>query len=380
MDPSNPLSSKASKDETLFPQTRHLAIVAIICISAILVSVATWLMMRRPEAMVETIRPQSIEISLAVVGTARPKQLVDVRSPNAGRILDLFYDDGELVAEGEPLGVIQAVVEQAQSDAVAARERAAAAEASRVRLIYERTENLAARGFAAEAALDEARAALEAANAELAAASAERRAAIARAGEFIVRAPMSGVVLLRPIDNGQVVSSDTTLFKLGSVEGGELYADVDEIYADALKTGMMARAALSGSKAQFSARITEVSPQVDPSTGGRLIKLAPMATIDIPPGRSVDITIVLAVRENSIIVPRQAVIDVTSAPRVYVVDSKGLVRVREVEVDPWPSIDAIILAGLRGGDLVVLDPGQTKPGARVRVLERRADSNLPKGF
>ena len=95
---------------------------------------------------------------------------------------------------------------------------------------------------------------------------------------------MAGVVLVRPMDNGQVISPETTLFQLGSCDDMELQADVDEAYADALRPGMSARAALSGADAIFVARVTEVSPRVDSTTGGRLIKLSPLVAMNIPPG------------------------------------------------------------------------------------------------
>lgn len=217
------------------------------------------------------------------------------------------------------------------------------------------------------AALDEARAVLQSAEAGLAAASAERRAAAAQTGEFTIRAPMTGIVLVRPIDNGQVVSPETTLFQLGSRDGVELQADVDEAYADVLRPGMSVRAALSGSDEVFAARITEVSPRVDPTTGGRLIKLAPLEAMNIPPGRSVDITIIVARREAGIVVPRQAVINATTEPTVYVVDRRGLVRERAIEIADWPSLNAIIDSGLAEGDRVVLAPAETRPSARVRI-------------
>jgi hypothetical protein len=46
------------------------------------------------------------------------------------------------------------------------------------------------------------------------------------------------------------------------------------------------------------------------------------------------------------------------------------VRAREVTIEAWPSIDAIVTDGLEANDLVVLDPASVKPGARVRVLQR----------
>ena len=326
-----------------------------------------WWLLRPPEIEVLTIQTTTVEMALSVVARVRPDNLVDVRSQNGGEVIRLLRDDGDVVVMGEPLAIVRSAVEQAQSDAGSARVEAARAEAVRAQLAFNRTRTLADRGFASTAALDAARATLRAADANLAAASADQRAATARVGEFTIRAPMAGIILLRLVDTGQVISSQTTLFQIGSREGVELQADVDEAYADALRPGMSARAALSGSDVIFGARITEVSPRVDPATGGRLIKLVPNEPMSIPPGRSVDVTIIVDRREAGIVVPRQAVIDATTLPNVYVVDAGGMVRVRAIVVADWPSLNAIIDSGLVAGDRVVLAPGAVRPSLQVRA-------------
>jgi RND family efflux transporter MFP subunit len=323
---------------------------------------------RPPEVAVLEIRPQTVEQALSVVGRARPTQRVLITSPNPGQVIRLFHDEGAQVEVGDPLAIILATVEQAQTDVDVARARAARAEADQARLIHQRTRTLHARGFASNAALEAARASLDAAEANAAAASAMVRASAERAREFTIRAPMAGVLLVRPIDNGQVVGAGETLFELGSAADVEIRAEVEEAYADAIRPGQAARAALSGSSDVFLARGTEVSPRVDSGTGGRTVRLSPVLTEGLAPGRSVDVTIVVAQRQGAIVVPRRAVVDATTAPKVYVVDDDGIVLARSIHVARWPSLNAIVEGGLNAGDRVVLDPGATNPGAHVRPV------------
>jgi RND family efflux transporter MFP subunit len=324
--------------------------------------------MRTPAIDVYIVRPSTVERVLAVVGRARPIALVDVRSPNPGKVIALLHDDGDRVAPGEPLAIIEATVEQAQTQVGMAQARVARAERDRARLAFERTRILADKGIMARVALDEARAALQAAQAGLDAATATTAAASERVRQFTVRAPMAGLVLYRPIDSGQVVSSTTSLFQLGSLQGAEIQVQVDEAYADSLRPGLDARAVLTGSDQTFRARIAEISPQVDSATGGRLIKLVPIDGPDLAPGRSIDISIVVDRRTDRIVIPRGAVIDPSTTPGVYVVDSGGMVRLRRVSIMRWPSPNAIIETGLVPGDMVVLDPAETRPNAHVRPV------------
>lgn len=329
-------------------------------------AVAGWWLVRPPEVSVLTVKPKPVEIVLSIVGRVRPEQVVDVRSRNAGQIIRLLHDEGDVVAAGAPLAIVRSTIEQAQTRAEGARVEAAKAELNRARLLFERTQALANRGFATRAALEEARAAMLSAEAALTAASATRRAASERVDEFTIRAPIAGVVMLRPIDNGQLVSPETTLFQMGSSAAMELRAEADEAYADALRPGMAARAALTGSDKVFAARVTEVSPRVDPVTGGRAIRLEAVGGGQMPAGRSVDITVIVTRKEAGIVIPRQAVINATAAPSVYIVDADGVVHERSIILADWPSQDAIVESGLSNGDQVVLNPPETAPKSRVR--------------
>lgn len=358
--------------QRLVTQLRSRRLLGVAGAGAAVVIALVWLVSRPPQIEVVRVSARTVEIALSVVGRARPKELVDIRSPNPGQVIGLFHDEGDVVAAGAPLASVRAAVEQAQTDASRARERAARAEAERARLAYERTRTLSDRGFASPAALDDARTALRAAEAALEAATAERVAASSRTREFTIRAPMAGAILVRPIDNGQVVSSETMMFQLGSLAGVEIVAEVDEAYADMLQPGLQARAALSGSDAQFAARVIEVSPRVDPSTGGRIVRLEPVEDIAIAPGRSVDVTIVVARRPEAIVLSRQTLVDAANKPRVYVVDQRGMVSARDVRILDWPSLNAVVEEGLNVGERVALTPTLTRPGARVRVRERAA--------
>lgn len=344
---------------------RRLIAGTILAVSFVLL--VRWWLLRPLETGVLEIQPRPIELVLSVVGRVRPENLIDVRSQNAGLIVALLSDDGDTVEAGAALAIVRSTVAQAQADAGTAREVAARAELTRAKLALDRTTILAERGFVSEDALEEARAAFTSKEAALAAAAAERRGASAQAGEFTIRAPMAGIILFRSVDPGQVISPETTLFELGSRGGVEVHAEVDEVYADALRPGMPARAALSGSDRVFEAYVAAVSPRVDATTGGRLVKLEPVDAMELPPGRSVDITIVVERRPHGVSVPRSAVIDAATRPAVYIVDPRGIVAVRPIEILDWPSLDAIVESGLVGGDRIVLAPGDTRPSDRVRV-------------
>lgn len=135
---------------------------------------------RPQEILTSTVTMQKTERVIAVVGRARPVDRIDVRPLYAGQVVRLLHDEGDTVAAGEPLAVIKADVEQAQTQSELARAQSARARAAEALQSYQRTKTLFDRGFAAEAALDQASAALRAAQADVAAAEATAKVAAAR--------------------------------------------------------------------------------------------------------------------------------------------------------------------------------------------------------
>lgn len=350
--------------------TRRTSILFVLVVAIIAAVTVAAVIVNRPTP-VETIAvtAERTERVLAVVGRVRPIDLVQVRPVNPGQVIRLLHDEGDRVTAGAPLAVIKSTVEQAQAEAELARLAAARARAVEVRQSLSRTTTLFERGFAARAALDQARAASSSAEADVNAAAASYRAATARTREFVVTAPMAGIVLARPIDNGQVVTTTTTIFELGTVSGFEVEAEVDEAHADTLRPGMAARVSPSGSRNVYRAVVSEVSPKVDASTGGRLVRLLPETIPGLAPGRSVDVTIVVVPAETLIVIPRQAVADATVAPKVLVVGLDNIARARPVRIADWPSTNAIVESGLKAGERIVLTPTAAPAGARVRPVQ-----------
>ncbi len=122
---------------------KRLRLAAVILVVGVVAVIALVLSRQPPEVPVVTVRPQTTELVLAVVGRVRPLDLVEVRSPNPGEVIELLADDGDQVAEGQPLARLRAAVEAAQTDADAARVLAAQAEAAEARLAFQRTQTLA---------------------------------------------------------------------------------------------------------------------------------------------------------------------------------------------------------------------------------------------
>ncbi len=313
---------------------------------------------------------------LAVVGRVRSTNVVHVQPENAGAIVALLHDEGDVVTKGTLLAQIRSDQQVAAVAVSAAQIKNFEAQLKLARAKQRRVQALAREGWVTRAMLDETNAAADVAAASLDAARANAGQATAKAREFNVYAPMTGVILARPVDAGQVVSVSSVLFEIGSAGSVEIEAEIDEVYADRVPADAKVTLSPSGGGKRFSGRISEVAPRIDPATGGRLMRfIADNGDDSFRSGRSVDVTIIVAKRDRALSVPRSSVIRKLGQNRVFVVES-GKAVLRAVELVDWPGANVIITGGVKQGALVVLDPLSVKAGDSVKpnaAKRERAD-------
>lgn len=346
---------------------RRIAIWAAVTFALLAIVGALVFLARTPRVAVVTVKAEAVERILAAVGRVRGTENVQVFARTPGQIVELKKDEGAPVAAGEILGRLDAGTQRAvvtQRKAAVAAQRRKLEQSRRDRA---RVEALATKGFATSERRETARLAVETDAAELARLEASVTEAESRLEDFVVRAPMTGRILTRPVDPGQVVTASTVVFQIVSEGPPEVETDVDETVAGALKTGMRARLSPVGmGGAIFEGRVTFVAPNVDPATGGRTVRLgfdAPPA--EIPPGLSVDVNITVEMIDRALTLPRSAIAaSAGRAPYVMAVRDGKAVKQTVTFVD-WPAEHVVVTAGVREGEQVAADPMSVANGARV---------------
>jgi RND family efflux transporter MFP subunit len=329
---------------------------------------------RIPRVAVVAVEQGPAERVLSIVGRVLPKQVVNVRAEQPGQIVELLKDESEAVSAGEVIARVAAEEEIATLSASRAETKALEAELARARGQLARNRELVQGGFVSAQSLDDVVAEVETIQARLSAAQAAERQVEVRAEKFVIRAPIDGLILARPVDVGQVVSTETSLFDIGSFEL-EIEAEADEYYADAVQPGQTALINPAGSAGVFEAVVSRVSPRIDPTTGGRIVQLETEAEADgLLPGRTINTTIVVERMDNVISVPRSAVRFAGGNFEVLTVINRR-VRIVPVELLDWPGARVIVTAGLAGNETVIITPSVLGEGDAVRILdaEKRGD-------
>lgn len=302
---------------------------------------------------------------LAITGRTRPQVTVTILPKVSGQIVRLTREEGETVRAGEVLVQFDADAPRAAVDEVeqqVASKQRARAEAQRN---FERIEQLKERGLATLKEFDQAKFELDQAQVELQRIAASRREVTARLRDNTLVAPVAGVVLSRPVDVGQVVSTSSVIYEIAPLSDVEVEADVDEQFLAEVHEGLKADVLVAGRARPIPATLYYVSPKVDPRTGGAKVRLRLDEEVDgLRSGLTADVNLVVERRDTAITVARSAILGRDQTARVQLVRD-GVVEEKRVQFLEWPSERVIVLAGLDAGATLVSQPRPDLVGQKV---------------
>jgi HlyD family secretion protein len=337
-------------------------------IAALVIALVAFVMFRNsrptPVGVIEA-RQGPAERVLAISGRTRPQVTVNIVPKSPGQIIRLTKEEGDSVKAGELLAQLDSEAPRAAVDEVLSKitlQQRAVAEAERN---FRRIEQLRAQGLATVKEFDSARFELDQAKVSLEGLAATRREVASRLSDNTIVAPVSGVVLSRPIDPGQVVGANTVIYEIAPLSDVEIEADVDERYLPEIREGLKADILVTGQPKPISATLYYVSPKVDPRTGGARVKLKIDQQIEgLRSGLTADVNIIVERRDAAITVSRSAILGRGGEARVLLV-ADGRVVPQPVSFMEWPSERVIVLAGLQPGQQVLASPRADLIGERV---------------
>ena len=416
--PASPPPAPAAKKSPSFLRTHRawlvVALVILIGVGAGAVRwwlgspVTTTLAMRRD--FIQTVvasghveAPHRVDVAAQITGTVVRIPVIEGQAVNAGDSL-VELEAAELTATGRAadVAVVQAQarlrqLQEVQGPVAAQTLRQAQASLLNARVNLERIQDLFTRGFVSRTVLDDARKAADLADAQVRAnqqqydttrasgsdralalanvsgAQASAAAARARSSYATIKAPVTGTLIARDVEVGDVVQPGRLLMTLSPQGRTQLVVAIDERSLALLAVGQGALASADAYPTQrFPVRLAYINPGVNATTGAVEVKLdvaAPSAVLKQDMTVSVDIEV--ARHPRVLIVPAQAVHDADAAPWVLRLEGRHAMR-RPVQVGLRSGGLAEVLGGLSEGDAVVVAGATIKPGARVHATPSAA--------
>lgn len=291
-----------------------------------------------PLVAVATVSTTRFVEKIDAVGTAVANEQVTLAAPVTERIVKLNFDDGAFIQKGQVVAVLATATENAQLAEAGARAREAQQQ-------LDRLNQLKARGFATNSAVDSQ----VALSAQARAQAAEARASI---GDRVIRAPFSGWVSLRNISAGAVVTAGTEIAQISDISRIKLDFAVPETMLSRIAPGQVIFAIAAAWPDQpFHGVIATINPVLDPQTRSATIRaILPNGDRRLRPGMLLTVTIEAQSR-TSAAVPELAVVGEGDQSYVYVIDGENAKRIK-------------VTTGMRQAGLVEILSG-LQPGQRV---------------
>ena len=394
------------------------ALLAIVAVAIAALLAGNWLR----GGQVDTVQAVRSDLVQTVVASGRvmTPQRVAIGVEVTGRVAQVPVREGQPVKRGQSLIVLedqderaalaQAAAAVAQAEArvrqvrevglPVAEQSVLQSEASvrQLRRVVQRNQELHAKGFIGQAALDDAQRNLDVAESQWRAAQVQAQSsrpagsdaalartaleqarashalAAARLAQHTVYAPADGVLIGRNVEPGAIVQPGKDLMLLAPAGDTELVVQIDEKNLAKLALGQKAQASADAYPAgRFDAQIVYINPGVDAARGAVEVKLGvPSAPATLRQDMTVSVEIEVARRANALVIPAEAVRDAASAqPWALAVRDGHAVRVPlklglrgDARIEVLEGIPGGVTAGER---LVPPANGLVKAGQRVRT-------------
>jgi HlyD family secretion protein len=299
---------------------------------------------------------------LTVVGNLIGLQTVDIAPRTGGRLLSVNVQLGDRVRRGQVLAKVEdrEIVEQVRQ-AESAQEvskatiRQREADLKVAELNFDRSKNLFQRQLLAKMALDDAESRYMAAVAQFDLSKAQLNQNDSRLQELkinlqntSVTSPVDGFVGKRSVDPGAMVSTATAIASVVDISRLRLIVNVVEKDLRMVSAGDVAEVEVDAYPGEtFHGKIARVAPVLDPATRTATMEVEiPNGDNRLKPGMYARINLTVEDRKNTLVVPKNAVIDFENKRGVWMPNDENRATFKPVQLGIEGPEQHEVLSGL----------------------------------
>ena len=325
-----------------------------------------------PPQDVATVEALELAQSVGVSGSLRALQTAAIKARVAGEVQGISKREGDAVQAGEVVARIDSTEAQARVRQAEQQAKSALAQVAIARRAQDNNQSLVQQGFISATAL-------ETSTNNLAAAEANHQAAIAALdiarkalGDTTLRAPLSGQVSARLVQNGERVGVDARILEVVDLSGFELEAALAPADAASVAVGQKARLKIEGLDKPVDATVARINPSVQAGSRSVLVYLRLPAAAGMRQGLFAQGEIVTG-QIQALAVPLSAVRNDKPQPYIQVIQGGRIAHVpvtlgRQGQRDGEPMlvVDGVAAAPA-GTQLLRVQAGLIREGTEVKL-------------
>jgi RND family efflux transporter MFP subunit len=353
-----------------------------------------------PIATVALVTRSGASSSLVLPGNIQAITEGPVLARSSGYIRKRYVDIGDRVKAGQVLAEIEApelgqqikqahaTIDQANStiqQAEAALQQGKA-NANLARLTAQRWDNLLKKGVVSRQDNDTAQAQYEAQQANvqalekaIAAARSNASAAeanLARLNELLeyqtVRAPFAGVITLRNVDTGVLVTEGSTLlFRIAQTDRLRTYVNVPQADAESVRVGQTATLTIPDLPGRtFQGVVARTANALDPATRTLLTEVqVPNGSRTLMPGEYAQVDLAVPRKDPPLLIPGDTLVVRPDGPQVAVINPDGRVHYTRIQLGRDFGDHLEVLSGLELGQQIAINPSDSvREGIQVKPV------------
>lgn len=314
-----------------------------------------------PPQDVATVEALELAQSVGVSGSLRALQTAAIKARVAGEVQGIGKREGDAVKEGEVVARIDSTEAQARVRQAEQQAKSALAQVAIARRAQDNNQSLVQQGFISATALETSTNNLAAAEANHQAAVAALDIARKALGDTTLRAPLSGQVSARLVQNGERVGVDARILEVVDLSGFELEAALAPTDAASVAVGQKARLKIEGLDKPVDATVARINPSVQAGSRSVLVYLRLPAAAGMRQGLFAQGEIVTG-QIQALAVPLSAVRNDKPQPYIQVIQSGKIAHV------PVP----LGRQGQHGGEAMLVVDGVTAAPAGTQLLRVQA--------
>lgn len=311
---------------------------------------------------------QTVTVSLApvpqsneYVATIKSRRSATIQPQVSGRLTTIEIRSGQHVKEGQVMMEIDSRPQLATVQAQLSTERQKKALFDYNTIELDRQHKLFESGVTSRDAYDQAQQAFDNSKADYESAVSLRKTQEEQLAYYTIRAPYDGVVGDVPVHVGDYVSSSTMLTTVDETGDLEAYIYVPTERSNEARMGLEVDLSDTGDKLLEKTRIDFVSPQVDPTLQGILVKAPVRPTPDIVRNAQMIKARVIWSTKPMAVVPVLAVTRQGGQTFVFVAREQGghvIAAQTPVVLGDTVGNTYAITSGLNAGDKVIVSSTQ----------------------
>ncbi|MBE2210380.1 MAG: efflux RND transporter periplasmic adaptor subunit [Xanthomonadaceae bacterium] len=302
---------------------------------------------------IEVVREQPWADDIHALGTVKARESVEVTAKVSETVQRVHFESGQQVGRGAALVTLTG---QQQYAALRSAE-AAAVEAEK---LYQRQSRLADQQLIARAMLDSQQATRDAARAQV----TQIRANLS---DRVIRAPFAGVLGIRQVSPGALVTPGTVIATLDDVS--RVYVDFplpERVIAGAGVGQAVAATTSAWPGRSFTGTVSTVATRLDEGSRAAMVRADfPNPDRALKPGMLMEVSLTRG-EAPALVIPEIAVQQVGSETFVWRVKTDGSTEKAQIEVGGRVPGKVMVAKGLAAGDrIVTAGVGKLKAGDKV---------------